>query len=301
MYKVIFELQIEGPNEGNINLKIRRNTACFKINNCFYHGYNWDEFEKSLYVSIFVNETDKKEAINHAYTELKKSNDIFLYLCGYLTISNFHLYNASQVELIDCAETKATSGNIKVVSDFMYSLSQLSEKERHLAEICMKFFARHLNMVVDELYDEALLNLVKSMELISNHNYKNEFQLTIESNFDTCFKKFIINSFEEEYRDADNDKVAYEKVQELMLGLVTLRRKIMLTFKHYNITRHAETIGKIISLRNSASAHGTTGRKEITIEDISKGYDLSKELIGKFILGETYSYSKVLFEVDIEN
>ncbi|WP_379969156.1 HEPN domain-containing protein [Ectobacillus sp. sgz5001026] len=302
MFKLTCKVSLEGPNGERIRLKIRRGSG-FWINECFYYNYRWDENCISLDVDSFVYDGDLSD-LDHVYrraiSNFERSNKLLSFLFGIKLIIEYqNIYRRNIKKVNNIQETPLISSeNINRIHCFMGALNNIvksenkNQKEKEISlrkkyYAAIDYFNRSLDALDIELYEDALLNQYRGLEILGREGYK-AIESQIITNFKNIFSDFLRKTVDEEY--GEHHRQLFDEFKPLISKkLMTDTRKILKELKElkgFN-TEELANAKKICDVRNSLS-HGNTEVNEIEFDLLASGQLILRKMIALMLLKKNY-------------
>lgn len=289
----------------DVKLKLS-NKMCFKIDDCFYSNYRWHE-EKTIIISTIINNHDDngsiQDDISSAFEKFRRANNIMSFLYGYYFDSHFDsIHSSKNIELEDLKLYYSKSGNGKRLEQFNKMYCELDKKRKELFLKCCALFSNGIYVGHKyELYEDAILNHVKILEIISsnywNDNVKGDFFEDIENNFKHISNKYFIGIADESYDER------LKIIKSDFNDTNSLRFKINKLISDKNISFINEDVyestRKIVKMRNDI-AHGNPIKQTYAeIQSVfATTWYLSLHFMSFYIFNE--SYLKIGLERSLE-
>lgn len=157
--------------------------------------------------------------------------------------------------------------------------TELQNKLDKTATSAIKFFNRGV-----EIHDwniESFIQYFKCVELISGQ-FIPEFVERKKSESDKNFQ-LLIGELNILMSDNTKEDIIKEKIKEIYnFDFINMKIKIKYTFDKFELLEYLEKVNKIVNLRNTIAAHGSSSRN-IEDEEVTLIQEISKKLITKYI------------------
>ncbi|MBU3075687.1 hypothetical protein [Clostridium estertheticum] len=292
MWEVRSKITLTNDIFSSIRLKIPRD-SCFKINDCYYFGYNWDEFENYIIVKNCQEEVDKTKAYHNAIKNIQMSNQILSFLYSYsIGVASDSTYKIVEVDKSEMVENLPKSNNIKRIVIFKEMFELIDVKDMRIFRKCVQFFSRSIELHYMELNEEAFLNVFKIIELISSIYSKGKLNKILTNNVKKHFDILIKETFNEEY-DKELHSYCYANIEKNFTGLLNLKRKIKYFIENEKLGSYVkpEEVDKIVKFRNSIIAHGNINDEddEELLNMFMVSLKLSREFISACFFNKNYA------------
>mgnify|MGYP007046087934 CR=1 FL=1 len=273
------KLDLEDFDQNFILMKIKKNEF-FKGLNCFFlYNYAYDDCPS---LEIYT----QADGLNTANTYITEDINLlsFLYGLDLLGANSFHINEINDPKIPIPTYTNRNIENLLIVVKSINSLSSL-EKNKLLSSI--RYFSRSLRLTDLELYEESFLTYFKSIEIICDHIYNQQFKSLFNDKIKIMFTNFIADWYEEEFQTSGSDNKVYKDLKKLLNSLETKRRILIRSLKYLDI-QDTQNIGELVQLRNSIGAHGNTEVKKINQKNVQEIAYLTHLVISKYLLGDNY-------------
>lgn len=271
------EIILEDLEENKMALKLPRREF-FQLGKADIF-YDWDSEENSLDIYIEAAE----EAV--AKKELKDVISIlsYLYAMDLIGINDLSLSKKEIPSFLPKADENSNNENLKNIYKFYGEFSRLGTKKKKVAKSSIEYYARSLRLLELKLYEEAFLNGYKSMEIIFNYIFANEYQDNFNYDIANVVRRVIKDNFDEEYQKKDNDLDINNAVIRELENLVTARRKAINSLNFLELNEFKGEFGPIVRCRNQIGAHARRADKEIDIELIYTMLRIAHKVLSRFI------------------
>lgn len=249
-------------------LKLSRG-ICFRIKDCYYNNYYWDDFGTHIQVSTYITDDELKNCvgteIEFALNRIKESNSIMSFLYGFYfeTQNNGINYKNDIDEVIHLENLKKTVNCIRI-KNFNNECKNFNETKVILFDKCCKLFSNGSYLMYKyDMFDDAILNLVKVMETLSTLYWTNSIRPVLSDDVTNSFKKILAEYFCENYNDSMH-KNKLNTILDEYVGNVTLKSKLnkFMINKGIKLTYNGVDdisvfIKQLVKYRNDV-AHGNT-------------------------------------------
>ncbi|MFP7442897.1 hypothetical protein SFC50_04255 [Bacillus infantis] len=307
MIKVTYRLRVEGPNEEDITLKLKRDAkrtlleGRFSVGECICYGYNWKEETVEIYMDVFLPLTVSNEHITiEAGKKAWDATILLNFLYGFKVLNDYPYpidikTNQFPPEILIESKNK----NINQIHRFLGGIykhhkNKHGKNEQNLEKIYLtsiNFYVKHLDALQAELYEDALLNLYKVFELIARDYYKfnKKLEVNVKSAFQTSFINFLEGAYKEKY-DKNKHLQLLTKIENFVFD-ETLKdsRKIVMLANELNIKEsEIETLQRFCKTRNSI-AHGNTEENDLIFDLVSEGSFIARKILAKLVLNDSFS------------
>lgn len=268
-------------NEKIMFLSIARNSG-FKLHNCYYHGYTWDEFYTSINITCFLKTiSDKQKLIDEGFEIIYQSQNLL----------NFLIDNPNEMlsfEFLDYELEKCENKDEYITDNVIYTNSNntklIREFDSNLVGIdmpqflsCINYYTRGMYMFAKGLYEESFFNSFKAIELMSNSYYesvKDFMGVNLKNEIKNFIEMTIKEYYKETYTPSEHEQIT-NTIKKIITNGINTKQKIKILMEHYFKYDGVidELINNIVNLRNKRIAHGNSGPQQ---KDLIK---LSNELI----------------------
>ncbi len=291
MWRLSKEIFLSEHALGALKLKIPRN-SCFKICSAYYHDYNWEKGNNSIFISVFSNLLDKDAAFQECISEMTKSNRILSYL--YNVDIGVHIYEYHGFKLVankDCTENMPNSRNLTRIANFLKMYQMLPATEQTYFLRCVDFYSRGLYLHYNGLNEEGILNIFKVTELISGRYLdKIDFKKTFSDHIRRQFEQLIKDSLNETY-DQNLHSGCFQEIKTSALTLLkNVSRRMKLTIEGLKVNISCQDVNLLIKFRNNIAAHGnSTIYSDADLnKNVKTSIILSSELISRFFFDKDF-------------
>ncbi|WP_425447922.1 HEPN domain-containing protein [Dethiothermospora halolimnae] len=275
--------------------------ACFKICDCYYSNYHWDEFGKYIQASVYITaqeEADSDITIGElAIKKIKRANAIMSYLYGFYFETHLVGYDSyKEVEEIKHVEYLPKTGNGKRIREFNEKFNDLDQTDRTDFEQCCRLLSMGIYFIYKyNFYEDALLNFTKIMEKISTKYWEtkitNQFKDEIKQTYEQLLNKYFCEAYDESSHKGDLKNVTRE-----FKNMINLKRKLVKFAKDKKISviidensDIKEHIKEIVKFRNDVAHGNLIYRSESVQNYINRcGYVLALEYISEYFFKAEY-------------
>ncbi|SMP72282.1 MAE_28990/MAE_18760 family HEPN-like nuclease [Anoxynatronum buryatiense] len=276
--------------------------SCFKILDCYYSNYYWDDSGKHIRASVYISAKEEEESEltlgQLAIEKIKRANAIMSFLYGFYFETHLEGYDSCRkVEKIEHQEYLPQKGNGERIKKFVRMYSDLSESDKKEFEQCCRLFSMAIYLVYKyDFHEDAILNYAKVMEMLSTDYWRTQITEQYNNDVKLQFQEMIGKYFYEDYSDSLHKRDLNIITKELT-NMISLRRKMVKFAEDKDIrvtidqnSNVKDFIKGIVNFRNDV-AHGNMIYQPLQQQrDLSYcGLVLSLEFISKYYFDADYS------------